>query len=337
VTDTEQEDTVPRNPPNGEPGADQESPGTPGARVPTVAGALVLLLALAALFWPSNGKQPGQGVLLVFDPLVARADSDQLYGGLAAELAVAAGRPLELVVTRHEAEFWTQIAEGAVFILCPDGMALALERTRFAPLVAGRRAMPRNLRPRGVLVYRKSAGMISRPWEERPNATILGDSLSLTAIGAVDIKDTADSGEAFASWATALPECGWGIDPYDHSAVLHAVRLGCFDYAVVRQWDADRFLAGGLLNPVEWGVEALTGPVPDIVLFASRDLSRTRRLECGDILTRLGRSGAGSSSRGSETAAALDRLHLTGFRLLLEPDLELLRKGYPRYWPRRVD
>ena len=71
------------------------------------------------------------------------------------------------------------------------------------------------------------------------------------------------------------------------------MKLGGFDYALVRQWDADRFFTDGLLSPLEWGLELMTIPVPDVVVLASRSVDGKTRLAVGDGLAGLGRGREG--------------------------------------------
>ena len=195
-------------------------------------------------------------------------------------------------------------------------------------MAVGRRAAPRNLRPRGVLVYRKSAGLVKAPWLSRPEATVCGDSLSLTATGMW----RRQGGNA----APELAEphsCAWGPDPYDHAPTLHAARLGGFDYALVRQWDADRFFADGLLSHLEWGIELMTVPVPDIVIFVSRSVTGKTRLAVGEGLVALGRSPGDQPPAVREVRRAISRLNLAGFNPLVDPDFEFVRRNFAGYWP----
>jgi hypothetical protein len=113
--------------------------------------------------------------------------------------------------------------------------------------------------------------------------------------------------------------------------VLHAARLGAFDYAVVRQWDADRFFTAGLLTALEWGVEPLTVPVPDVVLMVGPPLTGSR-LEVGDRLAGLGRRTDGQSPAAVQLQVALENLGLVGFNLLVEPDFDLVRRNFAGNW-----
>ena len=131
--------------------------------------------------------------------------------------------------------------------------------------------------------------------------------------------------------------CAWGPDPYDHAPALHAARLGGFDYALVRQWDAERFFSSGLLSPVEWGIELLTIPVPDIVLFASRSVPGRIRLQAGEGLAALGRNGQEQPPVTRELQQGIAGLNLVGFNHLVEPDFDLVRRNFVGNWPPAED
>jgi hypothetical protein len=290
------------------------------------AAAVVLLLALGALFWPGGAARRGSNVFLVFDSSLEADRLDGVYEPLALYLEELTGRPLDILVAVTRQDFLARAEEGAGFVLCPDGLAIGLDRGEYAPVVVGRRAAPRNLRPRGVLVYRKSAGLVREPWVRRPEATVFGDSLTLAATGA-----WRRAGERATPAPAAAAACGWGPDPYDHAPALHAARLGAFDYAVVRQWDADRFFTTGLLTTLEWGVEPLTVPVPDVVLLAG-PAEVGSRLEVGDRLAALGRRTDGENPAAGRLRTALGRLGLVGFNLLVEPDFDLVRRNFAPDW-----
>ncbi len=294
-----------------------------GSRISLFAAGAVLVLALGALIWPGGGDNAFHGVCLVFDPAGSGRDLE-LYEPLAEFLGESTGKTFRFERVGTVEQFRARVAGGVDFAVCPDGLGIALDDERFVPLVAGRRTAPRNLRPRCVLVYRQSAGFLDRPWQSAPRRTIFGDSLSLCATGILR------TGGARA----ALPvDCASGPDPYDHSVALHALRLGSFDYAVVRQWDAERFFAEKLLEPASWGMEILTVPVPDLVLFASREVPAQKLLEVGGALTRLGRTDAESGPAAAALERGLRRVHLSGFNLLVEPDLDMVRSGFPANWP----
>ena len=300
-------------------------PGAGGSRrIAAVAAVAVLVLAIGGLVWPRSRPPVDAIPLLVFDPS-GRADrAEQVYAPLAGVLARASGRTVSPRVLRHAGELLAAAAARPSFVLAPDGLALALGRDRFAPVVVGRGEVPRNLRPRGVLVWRRAAGDVPAPWRSRPQRTVLGDTLSLAAAGVF----------AFGPDPAGVPRAlAAGPDPYDHGPALHAARLGAYDYALVRQWDADRFFADGLLDPAQWEVRTLTPPVPDIVLMASRDLPRGLRLEVGDALAAVGRRDQPDGDE-ARLAAGLDRLHLAGFNLLIDPDLDLVRGLLASGWPR---
>lgn len=308
--------------------ANQDTPGLPSSSRPrtglylTLSAALfVLLLAVGAVLWPAGRGKALLGLVLVFDSTGDQTRIESLYQPLAAFLAETGGQGMDLVVARSRGEFLTRARRGADFLFCPDGLALQLDPDVYEPLVCGRRAAPRNLRPRSVLVYRRAAGLLERPWLERPLRTVVGDSLSLAAAGAV----LADGGPGGLG-------CSWGPDPYDHSPVLHALRLGGFDYACVRQWDAERFFGQGLLADAEWGIKNLTDPVPDGVLMASRKIPRPVMVKIGESLTGMSRSGVAPSPAGEILGRGLPGLQLVGFNFLLEPDFQRVRGIFKGYW-----
>lgn len=302
--------------------------GGGGRSITVMAAALVMILACGALLWPGSGPSRSRGVFLIFDSTGDRGRLVQVYEPLLQFLNELGGRPLELEVVGTVEAFSEMQASGVDFVLCPDGLGLGLASSQFVPVAVGRRAAPRNLRPRGVLVYRKSAGLVADPWISRPAVTVCGDSISLTATGSWKRRGKEDM-------AVAPPPgtCAWGPDPYDHSPVLHAARLGGFDYALVRQWDADRFFADGLLSPLEWGLELMTIPVPDVVVFASRSVSGKTRLAVGDGLAGLGRGPEDDSPVAGAARVAVSGLNLVGFNLLVEPDFDLVRRNFAGNWP----
>jgi len=297
-----------------------------------LAGILIVLLALGALLWPGHRALPGTRVLLVFDSSGNRARTVAVYEPLQRFLGSVVDEPLELAVVRTTAEFRDRISAGADFVFCPDGLGISLDPKRHVPVAVGRRPAPRNLRPRGVLVYRKTAGLVDSPWLSRGQATVCGDSVSLTATGMWRRQGMRD-GVPSPSYIS----CSWGPDPYDHAPVLHALRLGGFDYALVRQWDADRFFADGLLSPLEWGLEIMTVPVPDIVLFAGTSVPANIRLAVGDRLSALGRDTSEMFPAAEDLKRGIANLNLAGFNLLLEPDFELVRRNFSQDWPQATD
>jgi hypothetical protein len=306
--------------------------GGAGRSLTVLAGLLVVALALGAMLWPGSDSQPGRAMVLVYDSSGDTARTGLVYEPLLAYLTETAGTPLDLAVVATRSAFDDQVAAGADFILCPEGLGLGLDSRTFIPLVVGRRSAPRNLRPRGVLVYRKSAGLLATPWLDRPAATVFGDSVSLTATGMWRrTGQTATAGPGPGS------DCSWGPDPYDHAPVLHAARLGAFDYALVRQWDADRFFAGGLLSAEEWDVEIMTVPVPDIAFFAARSVAAQTRLALGDGLSNLGRGSGETTPAAGALRQAVAGLNLAGFNLLVEPDFELVRRNFAGDWPTDTD
>ena len=278
--------------------------------------------------WPGGVRTRGRAVFLVFDSTGDRDRITRVYEPFLHFLNELSDDPLDLEVVGTVEAFDEMLAGRVDFVFCPDGLGLSLAAGQYVPLVTGRRAAPRNLRPRGVLVYRKSAGLVSDPWTSRPDATACGDSVSLTATGPWR------RGGTEAGPGPAIPDrCAWGPDPYDHAPVLHAARLGGFDYVLVRQWDADRFFTEGLLSPLEWGVELMTVPVPDIVVFGSRSVAGKTLLAVGEVLSALGRSPEDPSPATREVRRAVAGLNLVGFNLLVDPDFELVRRNFDGRWP----
>ncbi len=302
--------------------------GGGGRLITILAAGLVLVLALGALLWPGVGPTRGRGVLLVFDSSGDQARIAKVYEPFLHFLNEFTDHPLDLAVVGTVVAFREKLIDGADFVFCPDGLGLTLDAGQYLPVAVGRRAAPRNLRPRGVLVFRKSAGLIKTPWLSRPEVTVCGDSVSLTATGAWRRNDVEAASESGISYG-----CTWGPDPYDHAPVLHAARLGCFDYALVRQWDAERFFSDGLLSPLEWGIELVTVPVPDIVIFASRSVAGKTRLAVGDGLVALGRGPEEQPPSTREVRRAISGLNLAGFNLLIDPDFEFVRRNFAGNWP----
>lgn len=302
-----------------------EKPSRPSTPLITLAAAaLVLVLALGAVFFPRGDGYDLKGVLLVLDAPSAAGTRQETFTLLAGFLEELSGESLEVKRTSSRSEFLELAEKGVDFLFCPDGLALELGRQQYLPLVAGKRSMPTNLRPRGVLVYRKSLGQQSRPWQSHPQRTIFGDSLSLVALGGLPRSEID-------------PGCRFGPDPYDHRPALHALRLGGGDFALVRQWDADSFFAAGLLDSAQWGVQNRTVPVPDLVVMASRSIPVVERLKWADSLALVGRSDQPASEGAAALAEGLQSLGLIGFNLLLDPDFELVRRNFPTDWPPQPD
>ncbi len=296
----------------------------PLPRVTIVAAILILVLALGAVFFPRAGSYDMQGVFLVFDAPGSNDARVELFSTMADVLEELSGHTMALVVVDTREEFLLQAKQGVDFVLCPDGLALELDQADFGLLVAGRRKLPANLRPRGVMVFRREGGFEPEPWQSHPERTVFGDSLSLVAIGGTGPM----SEHRF---------CAFGPDPYDHGPVLHALRLGAFDFALVRQWDANKFFAHGLLDSVVWGVEERTVPVPDIVLLASRRIPLVERLKWADSLALIGRSGQMKTENPGRMLRNLEEIGLVGFNLLLEPDFELVRRNFQGNWLPEAD
>ncbi len=301
--------------------------GARQARTVAWAAALfVALLAGAATWWPRPAERNAGPVVVVLDPVGDERRALSVWPALGRVLADGTGAPAEVVVTRSLAEFRGLAAARPDFLVCPDGVALGLDGARWLPLAAGRRPAPRNLRPRGVLVSRTGSDTTAAPWLADPATVIFGDSLSLCATGALRPGDGPASG---------VPTgVAWGPDPYDHGPALHALRMGAYSHAVVRQWDAERFLAQGLLESGGWSVRDLTVPVPDLVVLAARDLPAAERLARGDRLAGIGRETTDRTPAERDLAAALPAVGLAGFNLLVEPDFELVRRNFAADWPR---
>lgn len=287
------------------------------------AAGLVVLLAAGSLLWPRSSGQDAAHALLVFDSSGDLGRVAAVYEPLCAYLTEFSGAALELSVVRTVSAFEAQLGTRPDFVFAPDGLALTAPVVQYLPLVVGRRSAPRNLRPRGVLVYRVAAGEVAAPWLSHAERTVLGDSLSLVATGAL----RSETG------AQRRRQCAAGPDPYDHGPVLHALRLGGFDFAVVRQWDAERFFNEGLLDESVFAVRNLVGPAPDAVLLVSRQVSRHQRLRCGEGLSGLGRhSSDAEAPLARDLRAGLAGLHLAGFNVLMEPDFELVRRNFGGDW-----
>lgn len=300
-------------------------------RVATIAAAVfVLVLAAAAILVPHLDGDRADAVFLVLDPLGSMREVT-VYQPLARWLSQAAEYPLRLMVVASLEELGPQLWGEVVLVLCPDGAALDLPGDGFAPLAVGRRQVPRNLRPRSVLVYSKAAGQLPKPWLTVAERTILGDSLSLAGCGVMRQGDmSADpAGITFGR----PPTLGCGPDPYDHTPVLHALRLGCFDYAVVSELAVDRFLKAGLLNPVAWGIENLSEPLPGVVVMVAENSPAAVRVRIGEVLVGLGRRPAPLPAPEMAALTGLVQLGLNGFNLLLENDFNQLRRQFDRQWP----
>jgi hypothetical protein len=292
-----------------------------------VASLTVVGLAVAAVLAPPPGSHRPGGVLIVVDPL-ANLREGELGPPLADWLGLALQRSLIAKVVPSldalPAGMWPDVG----IVICPDRLALGLPDSAFVTLAAGRRHAPLNLRPRSVLVYHRSAGYTAAPWRTVPLRTILGDSLTLVGCGPA----CQDGGPPWRAPAGRRPALG--TDPYDHMGVLQALRLGCYDYAVVREWDAERAIAGGLLDGEAWGIEPLSAPVPDTVVLVSRRWPGAARVRAGEVLLGLGRhQEAGGPAGEAGALRALAEIDLAGFNLLLDPDFELVRHEFSACWP----
>jgi hypothetical protein len=249
---------------------------TPWPLAKILAGVAVVLLAALSAFWPRGGGARDAGTFLVLDPSLG-ARQRQVYQPLADYCGEVLGRNLQATVVARTSEFLAA-APLATLMLCPDAVAM---RTRgAAALAVGRRRAPQNLRPMSVLVSRAGAASDPRPWLVAPSRTVFGDSLSLVCLVPLCARRSG------ASWPEGV---SFGRDPYDHGAVLEALRLGAFDYAVVRQWAAEAFVAGGGSDAAAWQVVPLTEPLPDIVLLVDARLPGQLRLTLGEAVVTLGR------------------------------------------------
>jgi len=284
-------------------------------------------LALSALLWPSPGGQPPEGLMLVVDPL-ARVRAEAPYRPVAAWLGAGLGRPLRALVVPDLRTVPGRAWRDVGLVVCPDRVALGLPAETFVAVAAARRQAPENLRPRAVVVYRRAAGRAEAPWRTSPARTILGDTLSLAGCGPA----CRDGLFVWRAGRGAAPAAG--ADPYDHRPALEALRTGCFDYAVVREWTARRYFEAGLLDPAEWAEAPISPPLPDVVVFVSRDWPARDRVRASELLLGLGRRREGDVGGPElETLRALARIDVDGFNLLLEPDFELVRRQFGPCWP----
>ncbi len=295
-----------------------------GLRFPSPAQLVtVALLALTAgaLFWPAQPRWRGDGAMLVLLP-AQDARRVEALKGLAHHLGAAARLDLRVQVAADPAELRREMGDARVLI-CPDAVAMSLPASAWQPAAAGRRQVPWNLRPASVLVRRTDAPPADAPWRSAPLRTVVGDSLSLVCRAPLW-----EYGH-FEPAATL----SWGTDPFDHAGVLEAARLGRFDYAVVRQWDAEAALASGRLDAREWQVRPLSDPVPDVVVMVSRQLPAAARVDLQEALVMLGRRDDGGGEAAA-VSAGLGLLGLAGFNAVLGPDWDGLRRRYGPCWPR---
>ncbi|MFO7654090.1 MAG: hypothetical protein R6X25_09745 [Candidatus Krumholzibacteriia bacterium] len=289
--------------------------------------AFVLLLAVGALLLPDDLRLGGRpaGRLLVLDPLAIER-GDVAFGPLADWLAAATGLDLQLELVTSSSAMQADVLERAAVVFCPDLTAIALD-SGFVPVAAANRRIPYNLQPRPVLIYRKAAGRREAPWNSDPGRTVLGDTLTLAALGGVLAAGDAPP----AAWAQL--RCAAGPDPFDHRLVLHAARLGCFDYALVREWAARSFLEAQLVDEAEWGIDVLDQPVPDYVVMTSRRLGTADRERLRDALLQLRGPDERDSAARAAAVAGLQRVGLSGFVPLLETALDRSRSRLAGRWP----
>lgn len=291
-------------------------------RIPLVVGALLLILAGAAHWWPAELIPHPGGTLLVLlpEPDLRR---EEALAGLAGHLGTAAGVDLRLAVARDMAGLREQ-ASDALLVMGPDAAVLSLDPAAWHPLVSGRRRAPWNLRPVPVVVSRRSVPEATQPWRTAPRRTVVGDSLSLVGRALLGPADLAAARAAGVSW---------GQDPYDHRRVLWALEMGAFDHAVARQWDVEAMVAAGHLGPEHWRVRAASDPVPDVLIVASRRLPTARRVPLQQALALLGRSHDVADPESRAVTAGLGLLGLDGFNLLAAPDLDQVRRRHAGCWP----
>lgn len=290
-----------------------------GWPVPTVlAGIAVVVLAGLAAFWPRDDGLRSAGTFLVLDPAPGTR-ARHVYAPLAAYCGDAIGRRLDVTVVARAATFRALAAQATV-MLCPDGVALSTPGA--VGIAVGCRRAPQNLRPTSVLVSKKSAVLPPDPWGDPRLRTVFGDSLSLVCLAPLCVDGRLRS---------VPPGAAFGRDPYDHGAVLEALRLGAFDQAVVRQWAAEIFVAAAG-DQADWQVTPLSEPLPDVVLLAGSPLSGQQRLTLSEAVVTLGRHGDAAPADELIAHAALAGLGLDGFNVLLEPDFAALRSRYGGCW-----
>jgi len=295
--------------------------GTP-PRIPLVVGALLLILAGAARWWPTDSIPRPGGTFLVMLP-EPDARREEALGQLVAHLGEAAGVELRLDVARDLATLGSR-ASDALLVMGPDAALLSLDAAAWYPLVSGRRRAPWNLRPVPVVINRRDAGKDLQPWRHAPRRTVIGDSLSLIGRAMLSTEELATARSAGVAW---------GSDPYDHRPVLLALVQGAFDHAVVRQWDAAALVAAGRLPADRWLIHEMKDPVPDILIMASRRLPAARKIALQQGLSLLGREFGTDSPDSRAVIAGLGLLGLDGFNLLAAPDLDQVRRRYAGCWP----
>lgn len=292
-----------------------------------MAAVLVVLLASGSLLWPKLKDRRQEHFFLVYDSSGEQARVAGVFARLGEYLSWLSEEKLEVVVATTTSEFRLQLASRPDFLWAPDGLAMQVSAAEFMPLVVGRRGAPYNLRPCSVLVYRRSvfgesSAEAAKPWLKTPAATVFGDSVSLVATTVLAQANGAD-------WPKNIAV---GPDSYNHEPVLHALRLGGFDFAVVRQWDAERFFAAGLLDRRIYGLQKLSAPVPDGVLMASSEVPGPVRLQVAEALSVLGRRQEAEGRQSRELRESLRALRLDGFNVIMAPDWDLERKNHRRNW-----
>ncbi len=289
--------------------------------LPLLVALLLVLLTLAAIFWPDREAPAGDGTLLVLQP-EANVRRDEALAALTDYLAEETDVDLQLRVVRDRTS-WLAALDVATVVVLPDAEASRLSLESWQPLAAGRRRVPWNLRPTAVLLSRVGAPATERPWREAPTRTAFGDSLSLVCLAPL-----CDDGIV----PRQLTGVAWGADPYDHAGVIEAAKYGAFDHVVVRQWDARMALASGRLDPDQWRLTPLSGPMPDIVVMVRRTTPMATRLALQRAFTVLGRELDTRPQATEVVVRGLGLLGLDGFNLLLGPDFDRLRRRYAPCW-----
>lgn len=288
--------------------------------MPQVVALLLITLAAAAVFWPREPVRRGGGTLVVLLPEPDPRRQEAL-ASLTSHLASATRMDLRLHVVRSVDDVEHSLANAAV-VLVPDGIAIGLSTVAWQPLATGRRRVPWNLRPTSVMLSRTTAPETASPWVTHPTRTVFGDSLSLVCRVPL-----------CAGVRASTAGVAWGCDPYDHGAVLVAAALGAFDYAVVRQWDAQAAFNRGRLEKSAWRVTTLSEPLPDITVLAAKSLPHAVRLDLQQALIVLGRELDPCDSAAQCVVDRLGLLGLEGFNLLLGPDFERVRRRHAGCWP----
>jgi hypothetical protein len=283
---------------------------------------LIVLLAAASQWWPRPEADLGDGTLLAYLP-VADVRREDAIAALGQYVGDTIDRTLVPRIARDREEFRAGL-DDALVVIAPDGAALALPTAAWQPVVAARRHVPWNLRPSGMLLSRRDVAATEAPWRTAPRRTAIADSLSLVCLAPLCADGSGHQ----------LPrDVAWGDDPLDHAAVLVAAAHGAYDHVVAREWDVEAAVAAGRLDPARWTTRKVSGPMPDVVVLASRRLPAASRLALQQALSTLGRSADGEDARCARLEVHLGQLGLDGFNLLLGPDFDRLRRQFGPCWP----